>query len=501
MGTDGAAIELCRDRALSVDCSRWNATGTESRAPSALARGPWFWRLRGRSGDATGTAASPVWWFWSSGRASARDATYGQIPDVNGDGIADVVFVENDTRDPMELDGGTINAPSIVLYRGRRDSMPVAEVLRPTSVALLGSGFIADVDGDGYGDLVVGGIATGGSALELRVGVFRGGESGLSLTPQWIESPDARPSGFGLLHFPVGDTDGDGRMEVALCSPGDLRMLVGRGRCHVYSGSPDGLDARPRMTIDTPMFGEHPTFSPLQRLTAKGDVNGDGFADLVATSDQWIGARQVEERAFLFLGARTGLPLAPTQTIVAPTIPSSFGVDLSPLGDLDGDGALELVLSAPSESPGRSVYVFRGSPGGVQTPASQVLAEGGAELWWRSARALGDVTGDGIADAWIGEIRSEMGTSNSMISAFIHVGAPTGISATGTVFSTRTRAPWSLDRDELVGTGDANGDGIFDIFDAARSRICFGRNTGVPDRCIAAPASANTNRNLVSAMF
>jgi hypothetical protein len=97
-GTDGARVELCRDRAMTTSCTSFDATGASGRPGSNLAPGVWFWRVLGRSGASAGTTGSVVWQFVVGARSAGVDASWGTTLDVNGDGYADVVvgaFGEN----------------------------------------------------------------------------------------------------------------------------------------------------------------------------------------------------------------------------------------------------------------------------------------------------------------------------------------------------------------------------------------------------------------------
>jgi hypothetical protein len=510
-GTDGAAIELCRDRAMSTDCQRWTATGSESRVPAPLARGVWFWRLAGRSGAREGASKSHTWSFWSSGRPSARDASYAQIPDINGDGLADVVFVEQDRREPPSDDGGVPDggawiAPRFAIHYGQRGGVSsAAEYVRPTGAwpSMFGYGFVADIDGDGFGDVVADAMPAGQFNIErVRVLVLRGSASGLSSSPQWIESPDAQFSGFGFLQFPVGDTDGDGRLEVALCSPGDIRSTAvpGRGRCHLFVGSSSGLGARPVTTILAPMFARAPTFAFALRPSAssQGDINGDGLADLNVASDEFAERSEdrVEGRSFIYLGARTGLTVAPTQTLIAPAV-ATWGHDQSLLGDQDGDGDLELLVSS-LEIPSPKLFLFEGTAEGIRSPAGAMYTATSSEsnITWR---AIGDVTGDGLNDASISWAR-DVGAESVALTAILR-GTSTGLDAARVDFPAETGARSFIGL-PLNSVGDLDGDQVFDVHDPRDHRLCFGNASAVPNRCTAVRSTEpSLQRRLLRPMF
>jgi hypothetical protein len=508
-GTDGASIELCRDRALTAECQRWSAAGSESRVPMALARGPWFWRLRGRAGMRDGSATSAIWYFWSSGRASARDATYAQIPDVNGDGLADVIFNEQDRRDPPASDGGVSDGgawapPRLVVYSGSRSGLSTPQFISIPGYwpYFTGAGFVSDVNGDGYGDVVAPVFPEGNITFEdLRIAVLLGSSAGVNSTPQLLAAPDVQFAAFGFMQLPIGDADGDGRIEVALCSPGDFRegRARARGRCHIYSGSDGGLMSRPRATLLAPMFAPFPTFASIlwPAPSSQGDIDGDGLADLSLASAEFVdmASTAVEGRTFLFRGSRSGLAPNPTQTIIA-SDRGGWGYDSSIIGDQDGDGDLELITSSVGgTSP--SLFVFRGANDGLTLPPSDVRASTTTQLN-RTWRAIGDVNGDGLGDANMSwdEIRgSEFFSHSSII-----VGTTTGLSPTRIDLPPLVSA--GLGGATLDGLGDIDGDLRFDVLDRRDGRVCFGHPTAAPDRCIPVVQRSGTiARILLRPMF
>src|SRR6185503_3773355 len=62
-GSDGARVELCRDRAMSDGCASFDASGSDGMPADALDPGIWFWRLRGMRGANVGDTEGPIWEF------------------------------------------------------------------------------------------------------------------------------------------------------------------------------------------------------------------------------------------------------------------------------------------------------------------------------------------------------------------------------------------------------------------------------------------------------
>ncbi len=332
-GSDGAHVDLCRNAALTTGCLAFDAAGTSAAPAADLAPGLWFWRLRGREGALTGAAVSATWHFRVGARASAA---VGVLPtlDVNGDGFDDLAV-------------GTPSANAVYVYPGSATGLRAAPLT--TLAGAMGEQFGAtvagagDVNGDGFGDLLV--RAAG------RVRVFLGGAAGLATTP--AQSLGATGATVGPCTA-LGDVDRDGYGDV----------VVGTGTTTaVYYGSAGGLVTRAgALTCALP--------GGCGALVAgAGDVNGDGYADALMGSGN---------RLELHPGGAGGLAAA-AATTVADGSGGAFA-SAAGLGDVNGDGYGDVVANG---------LLFHGGAAGLDPLATASVGSG--------ARA-GDVNGDGYDD-------------------------------------------------------------------------------------------------------
>src|SRR5581483_3712440 len=85
-GTDGAHVDICRDRACTKTVTSFDVVGPFAAPRSALPSGVLFWRAFGRSAGAIGTTPSPTWEMFVGARSATVDTSWGTTPDVNGDG-------------------------------------------------------------------------------------------------------------------------------------------------------------------------------------------------------------------------------------------------------------------------------------------------------------------------------------------------------------------------------------------------------------------------------
>lgn len=148
---------------------------------------------------------------------------------------------------------------------------------------------------------------------------------------------------------PRFDIDGDGADDAVL----DHRAL--------YYGSAKGYAA-----AQLPAFprGKDVLFFALELV---GDVNGDGFADVVlgdpACPPFARGMPQCEAgAAYLFLGGKSRLAAKPAQTVATTVKNTHFGMQVVPLGDIDGDKLADVAI--PDS---KGVHVYKGTKTGLAT--------------------------------------------------------------------------------------------------------------------------------------
>jgi hypothetical protein len=445
-GTDGAAIEICRDRDFTVQCQTVAADGSSARPASALTRGVWFWRLRGRSQGRVGTNTSVMWQFNVGARSAPVDTSYGTVLDVNGDGFADLAV-------------GTDQSGQVHVFLGSATGLSATPALSLPGPE--GSGYFfqaslanaGDVNGDGYADLAV------GEPLAMdhigRVRVYLGSATGLSTTPaQTLTGPDGAWDIFGASVTSVGDVNGDGYADLAVGAPA---VMDDTGRVHVYLGSATGLSPTPARSLTGP---DGPAGDFGRMVVGAGDLNGDGYADLA------VGAYGVDRnrgRVHVYFGSARGLSSTPVRSFAGPDgVDGRFGWSMAGAGDLNGDGYADLAVGAPCVplSSGR-VHVYLGSARGLSpTPAhSFTEPQGGfvSHVW--SLTSAGDLDGDGYADLVAGG--GYPGSFNGRV--HVYPGSATGPSPTPAHRFTGPDGERSGFGQMVASAGDVNGDGYADL--------------------------------------
>lgn len=330
-----------------------------------------------------------------------------------------------------------------------------------------------DANGDGYADIAVGAPFWDVSATDEGAAfVWLGGAGGFGAagTPINVDAllPGSMPAGrFGAAVATAGDATGDGLSDLLVGAPLDWIADIREGLAYLFRGSGDGLAASPAWVVESnrtdAYFGEY--------ISAVGDLNGDGFGDVAVGAPHWDNGETNEGNVSIFFGSATGLSSTPAWTAESNQTSALFG-DSVAAGDLNGDGFDDLVVGASSWEDNSAIYidegkvfVWYGSTAGLGAPGTP----GNADWTARGSQSnayfgwpvvTGDFNGDGFSDIGVGANGYKNGSTTEG-GAFVYHGSPTGPGAT---------AVWSARGGQLnarygigLASGDVNGDGYSDL--------------------------------------
>jgi hypothetical protein len=271
--------------------------------------------------------------------------------DVNGDGYHDLLI------GAREWDSnGLVNRGAAWVVLGGPTG-PAASPAWTRQGAEAGAGLgagvaFADLDADGYSDVVVGSNpAPPSGAVSGKVEVFYGGPGGTANVPGLVLTPTTPRPSFGGTVAAIGDVTGDGLCDLAVGSPGDDGA---RGRVDVYAGTIG------RSQSNIPIWKRTGTIVDGRlgaAIAGGGDVDGDGFGDFVIGEPGYGSGEAAEGRLLLFYGAPFA-PGATPWTYEPDIVNAQLGSAFAPLRDVNRDGTADLLVGAPSAA-GR-VYVFLG---------------------------------------------------------------------------------------------------------------------------------------------
>ncbi len=166
---------------------------------------------------------------------------------------------------------------------------------------------------------------------------------------------------FGWQVAPAGDVNGDGVPDLIVGAPSNDAVVGFAERAYLFHGPlPVTIDAaNADAIISAQAFGDNLGFA----VASSGDVNGDGFDDLI------IGARSNDARGtqagrvFFFYGPVSGhLAATSADAIISGAPFDELGRALAPAGDLNGDGINDVIAGAPrfplNEADTGRTYVF-----------------------------------------------------------------------------------------------------------------------------------------------
>lgn len=366
-----------------------------------------------------------------------------------------------------------------------------------------------DINGDGYDDVIVG-APFPGTTPGLSFVVF--GKAG-GWDPVLPLSTLGGASGFRIVGETAGDFIGD-----AVSSAGDVNgdglsdLLVGArgfddngnelsGAAYVIFGKQSGWGAEFDLTDINGANGFRLNGETAEdfvggAVASAGDVNGDGFADVIISG---VYENTGEGRSYVVFGKATGwsdeIDLSSLNgtngfQINAEETDDAAGAAVSSAGDVNGDGFDDIFIGAPGtndvEAGGSYVIFGKASGWSANLDLSSLNGANGFELIGRqiydqsgfTVSSAGDINGDGFDDMIIGNGLSVYAPIEGGIS-YVVFGKASGWSADldlGTLNGTNgfridQGPPFQL-RGIVAGAGDVNGDGLDDFL------VAFGSGTG-----------------------
>ena len=444
-------------------------------------------------------------------------ASVSNAGDVNGDGFEDYLV------GAIYADDANIDTGSAYIVFGTGDfveEVALLDLSNQEGYQISGdsegdyAGEVAsagDIDGDGYDDLLIGAWASGDGADYHRGSVYLvwGGEGDLTTD---LSAPGANgieilgTEGGAFTGYTIdgaGDVNSDGYDDFLIGADGTDEVGHDSGVSYlIYGGSRAEMTAS---TIDLTNLGSRGI--QLSGAAAEdkagisvaglGDVNGDGFDDLL------VGAFYHDEgvldngAAYLLYGsdnlndidlnniASSGVKF------IGASANDQLGYAVSSAGDVNGDGFDDMLMTEYGSTIGSTYLVYGGrhSVGETINVADVVTGGDGVKIVNQAAydsightvSSAGDVNGDGYDDILIGSPYADAGGETGNGVAYVVFGG--GLSGTIDLTSLGDKGltiygdPNTSVGSSVSGAGDIDGDGYDDLLVGAVNAD-FGNDAG-----------------------
>jgi len=353
--------------------------------------------------------------------------------DCDGDGCADLILTA-----PTKAVGGPA-AGSVFVHSGKSGKLLFKHAGKPGDQLGNCGEAAGDVDGDGRPDVLVGAPGANGGRGQALVLSGRDGSVLLTLAG---EKPG---DNFGRQASGAGDADGDGHADLLVGANQHDALGTDAGRAYLYSGKDGSLLA----TMD----GEE-----------AGDKFGVALCGWTQDGVTWIaaGADNAGERdggmVYVYTWKKGGEPELAYVVMGDATSVSLGAMFITWVGDMDGDGFPELYASDWSDAQGGAstgrVRVVSGKSG---DPRLTLDGQQPGEGFGIGAADVGDVDGDGAADLLIGAWQNREGAPSGG-KCTLYSGK--GGAVLGAWICTQANETFGFD---TTGVGDVDGDGAVDF--------------------------------------
>ena len=321
--------------------------------------------------------------------------------DLNNDGYDDVI---------VGARGAGIGGEAYAYYGGAsiNKNPDVTFVPSDTSGALGSSVSSAgDVNGDGYDDIIAG---AGSSGSVTRVYIYLGGASMDGTADIVLEQEEAQ-DGFGVPVSGAGDVNGDGYGDVMVAAWDNDIGGHDSGRVHLYFGG-SSMDTTTDIYFNGTAVDDFFGYS----ISAAGDVNNDGYDDVIVSAPYNDSDGNNSGRAYIFFGGRN-MDSTPDVILTGAAPAKGFGFSVSGAGDLNKDGYDDVVVGVSDsyyEQPG-GAYVYFGGANMDNTADMAFKSTNASERFGVPVSGAGDVNNDGSNEIIIGAGSANEGRGEAYI--------------------------------------------------------------------------------------
>jgi hypothetical protein len=425
------------------------------------------------------------------------------VGDVNGDGYEDLLIGA-----PNSAAGGT-GAGQTYLVLGKASGWVNDVSLMAVDASFIGENvhdesgnsvrIIDDVNGDGYDDILIGAPDySEGESKQGKTYLFFGKEEGWAMDTD-LSTADASFVG-GLEEYSgyavagAGDVNGDGYGDLLIGAPGIIEDSD-RGRAYLVLGKDSGWATNVNLSTANGSFeGEIDGDTAGGVVAGVGDVNGDGYDDILIGDPYNNEGETLAGKVYLVMGKASGWALGTNlstadASYVGETLFGMFGISAMGAGDVNKDGYDDILIGESGQpkggdAPGKT-YLVLGKASGWTTNVSpssvdaSFVGEENSDMAGISVACAGDVNGDGYDDLFIGAPFNSEGAFMAG-KTYVVMGRAGGWTIGTSLADADASFIGEFEGDNAGGSvanaGDVNGDGYDDILIGA-----YGNGEGVEE--------------------
>ena len=379
------------------------------------------------------------------------------------------------------------------------------------------------------GDTILGSETAEGDVWECTVTPDDGEEQGvaakasvttgcLGLDCAGLLTGEGADDNAGFSVASAGDVNGDGYDDILIGAHDEETRGRKSGAAYLIYGSSTGISGMSLAKADAKFTGEAPGDKAGASVASAGDVNGDGYSDLLVgahSADAFYPSDSEKDYAgvtYLIYGSSTGISnmdLADADAIFTGETPADYsGYSVSSAGDVNNDGYDDVLVgavpvagfsgTAPNDN--GAVYLIYGSSTGISDmslDSADARLSGvsyGDRAGW-AVSAAQDIDADGYADLLVGATYSDDGGSQSG-TVYLVLGAGTRLSDMTLASADATLtgiAAGDYAGQSVSSAGDVNNDGYSDVIVGApgsasntgETYIVLGSKSGISDMTLA----------------